>query len=239
MDIKALLFDKDGTLFDFHATWGVWAARLLDHLSAGDTVLRADLAGAIDYDLATSRFRPTSVAIAGTMDEIVEAMLAHLPGRTASDLAREMHLMAQEAPQVAAAPLDVLLPQLRGMGLKLGVMTNDSEASAKVHLTREAALDYFDCVFGADSGHGAKPDPAPLLALAHRLGVAPAHCVMLGDSLHDLQAAKAAGMVPVGVLTGPASAEDLAPHARAVLGDIGELPQWLARQDCDLCPVTG
>ncbi len=229
LDIKALLFDKDGTLFDFHATWGVWAARLLDHLSAGDAVLKADLAGAIDYDLAGARFRPTSVAIAGTMDEIVAALLAHLPDRSAADLAQEMHVMAQNAPQVAAAPLRALMPQLRAMGLKLGVMTNDSEASAKVHLTREEALDFFDCVFGADSGHGAKPDPAPLLALAKAVGVDPAQCAMLGDSLHDLQAAKAAGMVPVGVLTGPATAQDLAPYAHTVLNDIGELPQWLAR----------
>ncbi|WP_339107744.1 HAD family hydrolase [Thioclava sp. GXIMD4216] len=230
MQIAALLFDKDGTLFDFHATWSAWARDLLQHLSDGDPALATVLAEAIDYDLRAGRFRPSSVAIAGTMDEIVAALAAHLPQWSRADLAQEMHRMAQGAPQVAAAPLADLLPRLRARGLKLGVMTNDAEASARVHLHREAALDYFDYVMGADSGFGAKPDPAPLLALAQKLGVAAEACVMLGDSLHDLQAAKAAGMMPVGVLTGPATAEVLAPFAQAILSDIGELPEWLASQ---------
>jgi phosphoglycolate phosphatase len=57
--------------------------------------------------------------------------------------------------------------------------------------------------------------------------VDPFHTVMLGDSTHDLQAARAAGMAAVGVLTGVARAAELAPHADAVLADIGELPTWL------------
>jgi phosphoglycolate phosphatase len=50
---------------------------------------------------------------------------------------------------------------------------------------------------------------------------------MVGDSLHDLRAARAAGMRAVAVLTGPARAADLAPWADAVLPDIGALAGWL------------
>ena len=49
----------------------------------------------------------------------------------------------------------------------------------------------------------------------------------IAGSAPDLIAGRAAGMVTVGVLTGPARADALAPHADAVLADIGHLPDWL------------
>ena len=50
---------------------------------------------------------------------------------------------------------------------------------------------------------------------------------MVGDSTHDLDAGKAAGMVTIGVLTGPAPREELAPFADVVLDSIAEIPSWL------------
>ena len=53
---------------------------------------------------------------------------------------------------------------------------------------------------------------------------------MIGDSLHDLHAGKAAGFITVGVLTGPARRGALEPHADVVLNSIAELPAWIAGQ---------
>ena len=47
------------------------------------------------------------------------------------------------------------------------------------------------------------------------------------ENLHDLDAARAAGMKAIGVLTGPALRETLAPHADVVLGTIAELGDWI------------
>ena len=66
-----------------------------------------------------------------------------------------------------------------------------------------------------------------LLAYAAAAGLAPGRIAMVGDSTHDLAAARAAGMAAVGVLTGPAGRDDLAPHADAVLRSVAELPNWL------------
>jgi phosphoglycolate phosphatase len=52
---------------------------------------------------------------------------------------------------------------------------------------------------------------------------------MIGDSLHDLHAGRAAGMAVMGVLTGPATEAELAPHADVVLPSIAALPAWLDR----------
>ena len=50
MKIKAAIFDKDGTLFDFQATWGHWAGQVLRRLSRGDNDLRNALARDLNYD---------------------------------------------------------------------------------------------------------------------------------------------------------------------------------------------
>ena len=107
-------------------------------------------------------------------------------------------------------------------------MTNDSESVARAHLRAAGIEGMFDFVAGADSGHGAKPSPGPLLAFATAMGHAPDRVVMVGDSLHDLAAGRAAGMWTAGVLTGMADADTLAPMADVVLPDIGHLPDWLS-----------
>ena len=109
----------------------------------------------------------------------------------------------------------------------LGVATNDAEAAAQSQLRGLGLGGYFDFLAGADSGHGAKPDPGQCLAFCAATGMQPAQVAMIGDSTHDLHAGAAAGMVPVAVLSGPATREDLAPHAAVVLPDIGHLPGWM------------
>jgi phosphoglycolate phosphatase len=46
---------------------------------------------------------------------------------------------------------------------------------------------------GGDSLPSKKPDPAPLLHVAEHFGIAPAQCLMVGDSRHDIEAGKCAG----------------------------------------------
>ena len=97
------------------------------------------------------------------------------------------------------------------------------------HLASVGVRDHFDFIAGYDSGHGYKPDPGQLLAFARHVDVDPARIAMVGDSLHDLEAGRAAGMVTVGVLTGMASADVLEPLADVVLPDIGHIPGWLSK----------
>lgn len=227
MTLDGVLFDKDGTLFDFGATWNAWALGLIGELSEGDALLAERLAEAIAFDLSARAFRPDSGVIAGTAREAAELFASALPGRDAGALESLLNDRAEAAPQVPVTDLAPLLRGLAGRGLALGVMTNDSERAARTHLSRAGVLDIFDFVAGFDSGHGAKPDPGPLLAFARATGRAPARVAMIGDSTHDLAAGRAAGMVCIAVLTGPATEAELAPWADVVLPDIARLPAWL------------
>lgn len=234
--IKGLIFDKDGTLFDFNATWAAWCHGFILGLAEGDPDRAEDLAARLGYDLGTRRFAKTSPLIAGTMEIVVEAARGIRPDFGEAELRRHITVSTSAAPQVEAAPLAALLDRLRAAGLVLGVATNDSEEPARAHLERAGVLDRFAFIAGYDSGHGAKPTPGMLLAFCAATGIAPADCAMIGDSVHDLTSGRAAGMTTVGVLTGPATEEDLAPHADVVLSDIGALPGWLVLPEVAALP---
>jgi phosphoglycolate phosphatase len=225
--LQGLVFDKDGTLFDFQATWGVWCAGFIADLAAGAPSRARALADALDYDLATSSFSPGSPVISDTMEVVIAAVRRVAPDLDEAWLRRHVLASTAAAPQVEAAPLAPLLARLADAGLALGVATNDAEESARAHLARAGVLQRFAFVAGYDSGHGAKPGPGMLDAFCRSTGLSAASCAMIGDSAHDLASGRAAGMATVAVLTGPTAATDLAPLADAVLPSIAALPVWL------------
>ena len=224
--IRAILFDKDGTLFDFQATWAGWAERVIDDLAAGDAGRAGALAEAMGFDRQNGRFLPESMVIASTSQEVAEHIAPLLPEVGGLEaLCARLADTAANVPLAEAVPLAPLLGRLRGAGLRLGVATNDHEAVARRHVA--AHLGQFDFIAGFDSGHGGKPAPGMLLAFARHCALDPRSVLMVGDSRHDLLAGRAAGMATLGVLTGVAGADDLAPLADAVRPDIGHLPALL------------
>ncbi|MEM7188658.1 MAG: HAD family hydrolase, partial [Pseudomonadota bacterium] len=205
-----ILFDKDGTLFDFSATW----AGVLDATLAAltdDVQTRARMASATGYNQAAGRFLPGSLSVAAPLDEVAEIWSQHLPERTSQEVEAIANQIAEEAATSGAlvpAVQDMggLLDGLRAEGYALGVATHDSEQAALSHLAAAEVLDRFDFIAGYDSGHGLKPGPGMLLAFSAATGVPPARVVMVGDSVHDLGVVPAAGAAfAVGVLTGPAT----------------------------------
>ncbi len=224
--IDALIFDKDGTLFDFRASWGAVGAQLIDQLSpfagAGRSVQQL-----LGYDPASGNFQPDSPMIAMTTHEIAQMLAENLAGTSLAEVTSLMDQLAVETEMVPAVALRPVLAALRGRGLRLGLATNDTEIPARAHLERAGVLDLFDFVAGCDSGYGGKPAPGQLLAFAAKLGLVPGRVIMVGDSVHDLDAGRAAGMHAVAVLTGIATKAELAPHADVVLDDISQLGAWI------------
>jgi phosphoglycolate phosphatase len=224
--IDGVVFDKDGTLFDFRKSWGGWAEGFL-RAAGRDEAHAAALGRSIGYDLGARAFDANSPVIAGTAADIAEALLPHMPGQSYTQVMQAVNNAAASAEMAEAVPLRPFLAALKARGLKIGLATNDTEVPARAHLAAHGITEFFDFVAGYDSGHGPKPGPGMCAAFARVHGLDPARVVMVGDSLHDLEAGRRAGMRTVAVLTGIAVAEELAPHADAVLRDIGGLPEWL------------
>jgi len=233
MPFKALLFDKDGTLIDFDATWGPAAYEVMRALSGGDAEKLRALMIVSHYVEAERRFRPTSPLVAGSSASY-GPLWAEALGRTPGpDLYGEMDDLFRYWGLETLAPIGepaVIAAALKARGLRLGIATNDAERSARAQATALGLGPYLDFVAGYDSGFGAKPHPGMVLAFAAACGCRPDEVALIGDTLHDLHAARAAGTTSIAVLTGPTRADarsDLEPHADYVIGSIAELPALL------------
>ena len=91
------------------------------------------------------------------------------------------------------------LQEIQSMNIPMGVCTNKPEAFTRQILEGLGLSGYFSSVVGGDSTSARKPDPEPVLACLRGLVSEPASSLMIGDSVHDVHAAHAAG-VTIGVV---------------------------------------
>ena len=232
MRLAGLLFDKDGTLVEFDLTWGHAGYAVMQHLGGGDAGAVARLADAMHYMVEDRRFAATSPLIAGSPDTYVH-LWAEALGRPADEtMLEDLNRAFTDETLQSLAPLGepaAVLRQLADRGLKLGLATNDGEASARRQLAALGLDAHMDFIAGYDTGHGGKPEPGMVLAFARQIGVEASRVAMVGDSPLDRMAAKAAGAVAVAVLSGPAQRHDLEHLADHVLDGIEDLPALVDR----------
>lgn len=182
--IQAVLFDLDGTLADTapdlcYALNRMRAARNLSLLPVATTRSYTSLGarGMLNVGLDVAPGHPDYDAL---RDEFLEIY--------AGNLCRETRLF----PGMAE-----LLAELESRAVPWGVVTNKAERYTHPLLEMLAVRGRAACIIGGDTTGRIKPDPAPLLAASERIGVAPQHCIYLGDDRRDMEAGRAAGMTVV------------------------------------------
>ena len=117
---------------------------------------------------------------------------------------------------------------LAGAGRVLAVHTNKPGAMARKILAGLGLLPRFAAVLGGDEAPR-KPDPAGLVALMARAGATPAETVFVGDSRHDVETARAAGVAMVAVTWGLATRDELARAGATVFAESSaDLARWVA-----------
>ncbi len=223
--LQAILFDKDGTLIDFQGTWGPALKGVIEAITS-DPQKRAALCAVNAFDPDTLVFEPQSPFIASTSADYGPdwARVLGVPCDAAfiAELDRLCEVETARSLAPIGDPLGVMA-RLAGRGLILGILTNDTENAARVQAHRLGLHRHLASVIGYDSGYGYKPSPAPVLAFADQHAVPPARVAVVGDSRHDLLAARAAGALAIAVLSGVADADELAPDADLVVDDITAL----------------
>lgn len=115
------------------------------------------------------------------------------------------------------------------LGLKQGVCTNKFERPSRMILEHLNLLPPISDVAGADTFPVRKPDPRHILMLLERMGRSPARAVMIGDSIHDVEAAHGAGLPAVLVSWGYTARPASELGAEAVIERFASLPEALER----------
>lgn len=238
-DLTALLFDKDGTLVDFDRTWGPAAGAVIRTLAAGDAGAFARLAAVSHYVEAEQRFLHTSPLVSGSSHHY-GPLWAEALGRPATTefFALMDRLFAQEGLR-HLAPIGrprTALERLKAAGLDLGIVTNDAEASARAQAEALGLSDLLTAIHGYDSGFGSKPAPGMITAYAERFGHRPEAVAVVGDTAHDLNAARAAGARFILVRSGPIPVAGLLDEADLVVESVDDLPGLLIGADDGAAP---
>ncbi|NMM44665.1 HAD family hydrolase [Rhodospirillaceae bacterium KN72] len=229
---RGILFDKDGTLLDYHETW-MPANRAVAHaLSGGDAALALHLLTIGGWDAETDRVGSGTPLAAGDLQDIAVLWHPYLPAgdtRSVDDIVAFLDTgFPDNMVPTAVCDLGPLLDELAGqLGLCLGVATADSVNGLNRSLEPFGILDRFRFAAGFDSGHGRKPEPGMVHAFCALCGVQPGEVIVVGDNRHDIDMARAAGARAVGVLTGTSDAGQLMDAgAEAVLASISRLPEY-------------
>jgi len=192
-DGKAVIFDKDGTLLDFQATWNEAIGSAFDLVA--DKNARQRAAELFGYDLGKRCVLPHSAFISETSettDSLVADLIDVVAFKQTINEESQRHIVANKGATVA-------LNTLIDLGWNLAVATNDSESCALEHLEAMNWSHLFASVQGFDSGHGSKPGPGMVLAAAEECSALDGVYVMVGDSVHDILAGQAAGAVTVAI----------------------------------------
>jgi phosphoglycolate phosphatase len=118
---------------------------------------------------------------------------------------------------------------LKTTGVKVGCVTNKASEFTLPILRDLGIADYFELVICGDMVEKKKPDPMPLLQAAKQLGVKPEDSLMLGDSMSDVKAARAAGFSIICTSYGYNHGEDIRDyHPDAVVDSMAEIESLIA-----------
>ncbi|RVD56778.1 HAD family hydrolase [Mesorhizobium sp. M8A.F.Ca.ET.023.02.2.1] len=231
-DIKGILFDKDGTLVDFNATWLGVADFMAMDAADGDRWKADRLLAAAGFDFANRRFKPDSIFASGTNLDVVELWFPRLSNEDQMlAVARFNEITSVQGSAMAVALPDIVdtLALLHKRSYRLGVATNDSTGGAEKTLVTLGVAQLFVAAYGYDAVANPKPAPDTIQAFCDLTGLKPSEIAMVGDNRHDLEMARAGGCgLAVGVLSGTGTRESLAEIADVILDSVADLPDFLA-----------
>jgi len=181
---RAVLLDLDGTLLHTAPDLAAAANRMLGELGLPPRA-PDELATFIGKGLPALVHR----ALAGGLDGVAEqALFDRALPIFERCYAEESGRRATPYPGVVDG-----LERMRALGLPLGCVTNKAGRFTQDLLDRADLARFFHCVVSGDTVARKKPDPLPILHACERLGAEPRLTLVIGDSLNDVQAARAAG----------------------------------------------
>ena len=194
MKFKAFIFDMDGTLCDTNDA----------HAQAWQESFKAQ-----GYEISIDRINEE---IGKGGDQLVAAVIGEDGDKEHGDALREGHtkavirIMGERKTAVFPGARE-LIERAREAGLKVALASSSKkeELEAVEKSSGVQWTDLFDLVTSSADVEQSKPAPDLVTVTAEKLGLAPADCIMVGDTIYDADACRKAGVTMVGVRTGPDS----------------------------------
>ena len=184
VDVRAVLFDLDGTLLDTVPDLHAAVCSMLEELGR-PALLEEAIRCYVGRGIPNLVKRALADSLAAADDDSPAPAEALASFRR--HYARENGLRTQLFPGVREG-----IDALRAKGLPMAVITNKAEAFTRPLLEMTGLATYFSVVVSGDTLPKHKPDPMSLVWACGRLGVSPAEALFIGDSVNDFLAARAA-----------------------------------------------
>lgn len=190
--IKCVLFDLDQTLVRLSIDW----KRALETIKKKYS----------EYGISDDLLSRHKHSVFSMMIEIYDKMLKFFPKNRAEEIQRSVSetLEEYEINGVTEAELvpncKKVLMNLKKKGLKVGVVSGTSDAAVNQALEKFDLRKYVDAVFTRDSPGRMKPSSDHVIACLRALNCAPQDAMLIGDTERDIQAARKAGVLAVGLL---------------------------------------
>jgi HAD superfamily hydrolase (TIGR01509 family) len=217
MNVKAVIFDLDGTLVGFNLDYKALRAEVRGYLAKRG--IPASVLSLKENIFEMLKKAEIFVRNSGKSAEAVEQLRSE-----ALDIAAEYELKAAMSTGLLSGAVEAL-KALKRMGLKIGLCTINSEKSAGYILQRFKIAEFFDVVVTRNMVGQVKPHPEHLQVVLKALSVAPEESVVVGDSSADVQCARELRAIAVGLPTGISNVQELTSQgANYIITSITDLP---------------
>ncbi|GAB3055997.1 HAD family hydrolase [Salinicoccus sesuvii] len=218
-----ILFDKDGTLMDYHKVWTPYAKRSIEAFAEAFDChdIKDELAHRLG--LINGEIAPNSVLASGTGDIIQDYFERYQPGggQWMKDFYEENLDALRESMELIEGASDVL-SQLAASGYKNIIVTSDSRLSTEYFIRKFSLESVVHEVVAGDDSPFHKPDVRILDPIRKKFGHPLEKMVMIGDNRADTMLGYKEGLRTIGVLSGTCRKEDLE-GADLVLGSVAEV----------------
>jgi phosphoglycolate phosphatase len=218
-EIKAILFDLDGTLTDSALDLSISVNHVLSSLGFPEQPVDA-IYGYIGRGLRNMLLSALGQERENELERAIVLFRAHYWDHCLDNT--KLYPGAEDT-----------LKKLKDF--RLAVITNKSREFAVKILKGLGVLKQFDLLIGGDDSPALKPSPEPLLLACKTMGVRPETAVMVGDSVTDIISAIEARALPCGVTYGLGSKSELSKKgAKWLIDSLDELPPLVSHINSSL-----